>query len=266
MKAERILAGGILAAVIAVVVVTSLVIGPEAALGRERESLEPDWPPGPFSRPRDIDIGCLGTEDDMPWRCSALPASMQEADFQSVVAVLRSELERYPTGFTERIGLFRIALCDSFVSEALPVGGLADSEQGTIFLVVPSHPEGIRWLPIALHHEVFHFADDADDNRNHSPGVLGEFWAEYETDPARRRELLSEPDSGDLTNRIPGFVTAYSRHDPAEDFAEIFSYLMIQPLALRYFVEHDPVVAAKLALAQETLKRLAPEDPEFWRR
>lgn len=270
MRSERVFSVGILAGLFAVVVVTSMASEEEAPRvdaaplensidAYERWELPSHLPSiaiEPFGRLPEELVG--GTK--------AVSTRLEDWELLSVVETIRRELDRYPPAFLARIRLFRIALCERVEFDSTSVGGLANPACGLILLAVDADSPGENSFLQGIHHEVFHLADAADKHRNRAPEALGEFRVEYETDPVRRRELLWVRGSGRLTQLYPGFLTNYSRRDPGEDFAEIFGYLMVNPRMVRRRADADPVLAAKLALVQTTLKRLAPEDPEFWRR
>jgi len=270
VTAERFFAGGILAVVFAVVVVTSM--------ASEEEVRKVDAAPSegsaeeyePWELPDHLPAIAIEPFDRLPQEpagdIEAVSTRLDGGELRSVAETIRRELDRYPPAFLARIRLFRVALCESLVVDSDPAGGVALAGPGLICLAVHADSPGASSFLRAIHHEVFHLADAADERRNHDPALLGEFHVDYERDPLRKRELRRATGSLQATLRYPGFLTGYSRHDPGEDFAELFSFLMVDPRLVQRRADHDAVIAAKLALAQETLKRLAPEDPEFWRR
>jgi hypothetical protein len=182
------------------------------------------------------------------------------ANRDSATRVLADELSRYPRHALREARFRRILLCQNLAEGPTPIPSLPNYQQ-TLLLDVDASPEFLRRL---LHHELFHFVDYADDDQ-------------VQTDPAWSRingrffvygsggRAMREPGSSRLTDTQPGFLSPYSMSALEEDKAEIFSFLMTQPTAVRRIAERDAVVARKVtAIRQQVSAQLPGLSDRFW--
>ncbi|MBS2016073.1 MAG: hypothetical protein JST00_24545 [Deltaproteobacteria bacterium] len=150
------------------------------------------------------------------------------------------ELARYPQSFLRAIKLKGVVFTSELAEgeNAIPslpnVGGL-------LLFDVDASP---RDLVRGLHHEIFHFADLADD------GVLAPDPAWSELTPgfaygAGGRTLRSAW-AADGARDLRGFVTAYATSGVEEDKAETFAFAMSRRDELRARLPEDPVLAKKV--------------------
>ena len=171
-------------------------------------------------------------------------------------AILARELARYPQGFLTKIRLKGIVLCDDLHEGDTAIPSLPNV--ATLLLLDISGSDAD--LTRGLHHEIFHFADLADD------GALS-------PDPAW--ELLNEPGfaygAGGRTlrsawaSRPPaddgflngGFVSSYATSGVEEDKAETFAFAMARPADFHASTAKDPILAQKRT---ELLTRIAKLD------
>ena len=172
------------------------------------------------------------------------------------------ELGILPASFVRAIGLRRVVLCGDLAEERLPIPSLPNYRH-TLLLDVGA---SAAFLTRLLHHEVFHFADFADDET-----VLADpAWAAL--NPADFHygdggRSMRNPDSATPSDGIPGFVTAYATSALEEDKAELFSFLMTDPRALRRRGLHDGVIARKRARLLAIVGALSEDmNDSFWRR
>jgi hypothetical protein len=114
------------------------------------------------------------------------------------------------------------------------------------------------------HHELFHFADYADDDQlQHDPDweMLNDRWFSY----GSGGRFVREPGSARFEPDLHGFVSKYSRSALEEDKAEIFAFLMTRPDAMAELARRDAVVARKVALVKLQLQKLVPAlEERFW--
>jgi hypothetical protein len=173
-------------------------------------------------------------------------------------AIVTRELARFPPSFLDAVRLRGIVLTEELREGETPIPSLPNVA-GLLLLDVDGSE---RDLVRGLHHEVFHFADLADD------GTLS-------PDPAW--EALNVPGfvygAGGRTLRSAwagqppandgflagGFVSPYATSGPEEDKAETFAFAVARPTQVRERASHDPILTAKL---REIARRVGTLDPE----
>lgn len=166
--------------------------------------------------------------------------------------MLARELGRYPKAFLRRIRLNGVVLCAELTESGQPIPSLPNVGGLLVLDVEANEADLVR----TLHHEVFHFADLADDGK-------------LAPDPAwaglNAREF--HYGSGGRTLRgawaarasdLPGFVSTYATSGVEEDKAETFAFAMARKTELQDRRRQDPVLAAKLG---ELERRIAALDP-----
>jgi hypothetical protein len=171
----------------------------------------------------------------------------------NALATLASELERYPAAFLARARLHRLLLCARLRegSEAIPS---LPNYHGTLIVDVDADPPYLRRL---VHHEVFHFADYADDDQlSRDPAWLGLNDRYFVYGSGGR--LLREPGAGRFTAEIPGFVSRYATSALEEDKAETFAMRMSAPREFAALLAADPILRAKSAAVEAQLRKFSP--------
>lgn len=183
------------------------------------------------------------------------PTPAQDA---KVRALLARELGRYPQGFLGKAHLRGIVLTDQLREGETSIPSLPNVGGLLLLDVQGSEADLVR----GLHHEIFHFADFADD------GAMS---------PDPQWDLLNEPGfaygAGGRTLRAAwaaqplaqdgflngGFVSSYATSGVEEDKAKTFTVAMARPEHLTELTKKDPVLAAK---KKEIAARIAKLDPE----
>lgn len=176
-----------------------------------------------------------------------------EAPARQAALVLARELGRYPKTFLRRVHLNGVVLCGALTesNQAIPslpnVGGLL------VLDVESTEADLVR----TLHHEVFHFADLADDGRLAPDATWAALNAKDFHYGSGGRTLRSAW-AARTTSDLPGFVSAYATSGVEEDKAETFAFALARPDELRTLAKSDPVLVAKVA---ELERRVGGLDP-----
>lgn len=162
------------------------------------------------------------------------------------------ELARYPQSFLRAIKMRGVV----FTSElgegenAIPslpnVGGL-------LLFDVDATP---RDLARGLHHEIFHFADLADDGALAPDPAWSALTPGFSYGAGGR--TLRSTWAADPARDLTGFVTPYATSGVEEDKAETFAFAMARSEELRARLPNDPVLAKKL---DEIARRIRVIDP-----
>lgn len=174
--------------------------------------------------------------------------------------VVTAELLRYPRAFLRASRFRRVLLCSGLEEGKVDIPSLPNYEH-TLLLDIDAKPFELRRL---LDHELFHFADYADDNDvRHDPAwdKLNDHWFTY-GDGGR---FMRDPDSARLTEKLPGFVTRYATSALEEDKAETFAFMMVAPHKVMNMASRDPILEKKIRAIEQQVERLTPSiDARFW--
>jgi len=169
----------------------------------------------------------------------------------AATALLRRELARYPKGFFTKINMAGVVLASDLVENDTPIPSLPNVARLLLLDVDAAELDLVR----AVHHEIWHFADLADD------GVLspdpkwralnppGTFYG------AGGRSIRGSWAAKPATD-LPGFVSAYATAGDEEDKAETFAFVVAKRK-----LPDDPVVKAKVDLLRVRLAALDGEAP-----
>jgi hypothetical protein len=179
-----------------------------------------------------------------PLNCGAATAQQTKAP----AAVIAKQLERYPKRFLAAVGLERILLCRG-LTEAGKAYPSMPNVQHTLILDVNV---GGKFMERLLHHELFHFADFADDGKLKGDTA----WArlnEKHVVYGFGGHLERGPGSADWSEQRTGFVTAYAMSAIEEDKAELYSFVMTDPRRVAARSAVDPVVQKKVAYLTRAL-------------
>jgi len=107
-----------------------------------------------------------------------------------------------------------------------------------------------------LHHEIYHFADLADDGQlTHDPAWIALTPGFAYGGGGRSMRAIWAAGPGSAPS---GFVTGYATSGPEEDKAETFAAVMAGDAVLRTKLQQDPVLRAKVSLLGDRLESLAP--------
>jgi len=208
-------------------------------------------------------LSALGVEVVVPERSFELESGDRTlvGDIVSSEAAERAldtlavELARYPAAFLNRARLHRLLLCAQLHEgkEAIPS---LPNFHGTLLVDVDADAPFLRRL---VHHEVFHFADYADDDQlSHDPAwlALNDHYFVY-GDGGR---FVRDPGAGRFGAGLPGFVSRYAMSALEEDKAETFAMLMVAPREFAELAAADPILRAKSSAIEAQLRRLSPLD------
>jgi hypothetical protein len=184
-------------------------------------------------------------------------------DAERYLPLLVRELSIYPKDLIKRSGLMRIVLSGELRYAGVASGGLATYNPPTIYLDASLPAEHARFQCATIHHELFHLLDYADD------GIVGHdhAWSSFNPRGFKYGQPIinatGESRFGGLTG--PGFLSAHSFTDAAEDKAEVFAHLIVNGSYVLKRAESDPWLRAKVIATKHALGALCSEiDEKFW--
>ena len=246
----------------------------QAALAHEAderardEMLEQGWLPLDVGPARKRLSATRGVELLSAQRDFALPLAngtvagkpAARADLERASLLLVTELERYPRTFLGKSRFSRVLLCTGLTEGGAVIPSLPNFHR-TLLLDVSAPTPFLRRL---VHHEVFHFADYADDDqvsRDPAWEKLNDHWFVYGSGGRFARDGKTAV----FGSGGPGFVTGYARSALEEDKAEVFAFAMAEPARLAKLTARDAIVRKKLASVRSQLHGLDTElDDAFW--
>lgn len=177
-----------------------------------------------------------------------------------VLVRVADELRRYPPSFMRASGLWRVVLCAGLRESGHDIPSLPNVKHS---LLLDVDAEG-DYLPRLLHHEVFHFADYAEDDLV----TIDADWSALNprgfTYGAGGRSVRG-PSAGSLRD-LDGFVSLYAMSALEEDKAELFAVMMTRPEWLSARLREDPILRRKHEHLRRVVAQLSPEmGPAYWR-
>ncbi len=226
----------------------------------------------PFSPDGERDVRALATlgievlapQRDFQLESGAAALTGKPAAVQAIeraLAPLAVELARYPKSFFQRARFRRLILCMGLREGDNAIPSLPNYH-GALLLDVDADAPFLRRL---VHHEVFHFADYADDDQlSRDPAWLSLNDRYFVYGSGGR--FLRSPGAGRFTDKSPGFVSEYATSALEEDKAETFAMRMVAPRELSARTEQDEILRAKSAAVEGQLRKLSPAlDDRFFR-
>jgi hypothetical protein len=181
----------------------------------------------------------------------AVPPS--RAHLAAARGIVTRELGRYPQAFLARVKLGGVVLLEELVERETPIPSLPNVGGLLLLDVDAAESDVVR----TLHHEIFHFADLADDGKLADDPVWAGLNAPGFTYGAGGRSLRSWAARTDVT----GFVSGYATSGPEEDKAETFAFVVARPEAVRARLGGDPVLSAKVRDMQRRVAALDGDAP-----
>ena len=184
------------------------------------------------------------------------------ARLASARALVRRELSRYPRAFLSAIRMRGIVFADDLREGETAIPSLPNVGGLLLMDVAGSESDLVR----GLHHEVFHFADLADDGSLAPDPSWEALNAPGFTYGAGGRTLRAswaahEPDADGFLSG--GFVSPYATSGPEEDKAETFAFAVARAAQIRERAAKDARLAAKLHEIARRVGKLDPETPRF---
>jgi hypothetical protein len=123
----------------------------------------------------------------------------------------------------------------------------------------------LHYQRIVIHHEFFHMVDQRMRSlrRDQEWAKLNAPDFQYGTGGAKMRTS----GVGELTDKIPGFLTMYGTSAIEEDKAELFAHMVVDGPYVKSRTRQDPILSAKVALLQARLAKFDPAmGDDFWKK
>lgn len=159
--------------------------------------------------------------------------------------LVEEELSKHGSARLAKARLDRVCLGRGLRAGGRKVSGLALPLLGWLLLDATEDEATLR---LSMHHELFHLLDErlARDPEWEAKNPRG-----FRYD--RLYGQSAGPDPTTIDRSRPGFLSWYSRSSAAEDKAEVFAFLAVQPDATRKAADDDRVLSAKVSLLEARL-------------
>lgn len=168
--------------------------------------------------------------------------------------IVRRELARYPQSFLHAIKLRGVVFASELGEGENTIPSLPNVAGLLLFDVDATARDLVR----GLHHEIFHFADLADDGTLTPDPAWAALTPGFSYGAGGR--TLRSTWAADSARDLHGFVTPYATSGVEEDKAETFAFAMARPEELRARVASDPILVRKL---DELARRMQLLDPSL---
>jgi hypothetical protein len=189
------------------------------------------------------------------------------AHVKRFLELMVSELSIYPCAIGDCFRVKEIILCDALKGGPIFAGAFAVPTHGRVYFDVGVFAER-RVSPMSrrmIHHELFHIPQGTHISKWLDDDTWQDFHRDAEGYLGGEVESHRDPKGALADSSALGFVTRYARANATEDQAEIFSFLMVLPIAMHERGEHDQVIRRKCELIRGFVNELdARFDKQFW--
>jgi len=185
------------------------------------------------------------------------PATAGGRALDNLRRLLSEQLVHYPAEFAWRIGLKEVVLCDTLSFERADCNAFADVERGRLYLSFGDHVDP-AYLKRTIHHEIFHQVDFAYGRRLDADPrweVLNPPGFRYTQDA---ETLQANSDALRTDQELSGFLDLYATASVAEDKAEVYTFLVVDPDLVERRAASDEVIRHKVERIEAMLDRLGP--------
>ncbi len=190
----------------------------------------------------------------------AVPAT----DLARYTPLFVKEWSLYPVSLMAKARVRRIVIGSNIRMDGQPRAAVPASDDDTLYYDATLGAKVPHYQRIVLHHEFFHLIDDRSGWMRRDPD-----WAAlnlHDFHYGSGGDKMREHGSGELTDKIPGFLTPYGTSAVEEDKAELFAHLVVDPEFVKKRAAADPVVASKIKLLKSRLAQFDPDMGEaFWK-
>ena len=206
------------------------------------------------------------TRQPFEWRGDGYIVRGRPADLTDIkkyAAIFQKEWGLLPRSVVEKAKITKLVFCAGLSLNRQERGAVPAFEANTMYFDPTLGAYNPHYQRNVIHHEFFHVIDQRTrrlfDDKEWQALNSKEFRYGAGGDKMRSRGV------GELTDKLPGFLTIYATSACEEDKAELFSHMIVDGAFVRERLEKDPVMKTKF----ECLKRRLVEfdsnfDKAFW--
>lgn len=197
------------------------------------------------------------------YKVYAEPVSQEALDKYAVL--FAKEWSRYPVGVMGKAKTKKIVFGDKVRLDQQYRAAVPAFEGDTMYYDAVLGSYNPNYQRAVVHHEFFHMIDQR----------MGLIWVDKDWSALSKSGFkygsgganMRDGNAGALTDKLPGFLTAYATAGVEEDKAEVFSHLLVNRDFVMKRVSADPVMAKKVEFLKKRMKGFdAGFGAEFWAR
>ncbi len=181
------------------------------------------------------------------------------------LALLQTELNKYPEGFLRESGIKSIIVCRGVSSQGISACAFADSAGKNIYYTYG----GLHtYFKKTIHHEIYHMIEAKYTG---SPRYKDPVWIAFNDSEFKYEEAApfdpEESDEKKLFHPNKGFITSGAKSAPWQDKAEVYAGLFVEEIStcLHEWISKDEILRNKVNYMKDSLLRYSDEmTPDFW--
>jgi len=183
------------------------------------------------------------------------------------LALLQTELNKYPDGFLQEAGIKSIVVCNSVSSHGHSACGFPDLGGKAIYYTYTEFNNA--YTKKTIHHELYHMIEA---KFNGSFYYKDPFWAKLNSNDFKygkggRHFKWNDSNSKKSFHPSPGFITAYATSALEEDKAEVYAGLFVEEIStcLHEWISEDEILRNKVNYMKGSLLQYSEEmTSDFW--
>lgn len=177
--------------------------------------------------------------------------------------LFNKEWNLYPPSLIKKSGITQIILCTNLALNDQKRAAVPSWDNNTMYYDIAAGAHKPNYQRVVVHHEFFHIIDYRQNLITTDPEWIALNAPDFNYGTGG--ENMRTSGVGELTKDIPGFLTPYSTASLAEDKAEIFAHLIVNPQFTTPQAQKDPILNAKITKLKGRLKEYDPNiNEEFW--
>ena len=175
---------------------------------------------------------------------------VNESNLKKKYIIIKKNLDIYNYKFLKKNNIRFVVLCENLSISGIQTAGIPDIQKRTLILDINFDP---KYFERVIHHEVFHMIFDSN------PNLFDEkIWKNFNYTSFKYAGCSTCSDNVDLEElkKGDGFITEYSKTIPAEDMAEIYSFIMKKENILMKLSEKDKVLKKKINFIKSSIRKI----------
>lgn len=186
-----------------------------------------------------------------------------DPDIAKYARLLTEEWSLYPIPFVRAAKTRRIVICRDLALDGQVRAAVPAFATDTMYFDVALGSYNEHFQRVVIHHEYFHVIDERLGNMRLDPdwNALNPPGFKY----GSGGEKMRTSGVGELTDRIPAYLTPYGTSAVEEDKAELFAHLIVDPSFVSQRASKDAFLRAKVELLKKRLGAfVASLDGAWW--
>lgn len=194
----------------------------------------------------------------------AEPPDPKRIDIAPYLQLFEKEWSLYPPALIKRVHLHRIVFGVNLTMNGQIRAAVPAFEGDTMYYDPALGSYNAHYQRLVIHHEFFHLIDRRMGrlNRDREWSGLNPPSFHY----GNGGDQMRTSGVGQLTDKIPGFLTPYATSAVEEDKAELFAHSVVDGPYVSEHAKSDPLLATKLTTLKGRLSGFEPSMGDgFWR-